>query len=121
MNGAELGAKCFVSAGNSVHAVVPGPCQSNAAPPHSCTSMPRCFLYQAPRVFGSLDLKKTPPMPVTRFMTDPRGEKGGRACGMTRSRLKCVTACGSDSVGGAPATRPAAREPRRKAEAARDI
>src|SRR6185312_7255561 len=74
MNDAELGAKYFVSAANGLQAVVPmpsglsGPRHRNAAPPHSCTSIPRCALYQAPRAFGSLDLKKTPPIPVTRFM-----------------------------------------------------
>src|SRR6476469_4457431 len=77
MNGAELGAECFVSAGNRLHAVVPTPLglsgvfQSNAAPPHGCTSMPRCVLYQPPSAFGSLALKKMPPMPVTLFMQSP--------------------------------------------------
>src|SRR5215471_1349065 len=55
-------------------AVVPPPgfpsasVQSKAAPPQSCTSMPRCRLYQACIAFGSLALKKMPPIPVTRFM-----------------------------------------------------
>src|ERR1700722_8819760 len=74
MNGAELGAKWSVSAAKRLQAVVPTPSglscpfQSNAAPPHSCTSIPRCSLYQAPSAFGFVDLKKTPPIPVTRFM-----------------------------------------------------
>src|SRR5918995_1031349 len=42
--------------------------QVNATPPHSCTSMPRCFLYQAINAAGSLALKKMPPMPVTLFI-----------------------------------------------------
>src|SRR5262245_48703464 len=42
-----------------------------AAPPHSCTSMPRCLRYQLRRAAGSLALKKMPPMPVTRFMWFP--------------------------------------------------
>src|SRR5512147_857437 len=77
MKGAALGAKWFVSAGKRVQAVVPtpfglsGPFQSKAAPPHAWTSIPRWDLYQAPRALGSLDLKKIPPIPVTRFMTSP--------------------------------------------------
>src|SRR4051812_31372209 len=74
MKGAVLGAKWFESAANRLQAVVPtpsgfsGPFQSNAAPPHSCTSIPRCSLYHVPSAFGSVDLKKIPPIPVTRFM-----------------------------------------------------
>src|SRR5580700_6966362 len=74
MNGAELGAKCSGAAAKRLQAVVPspsglsGPFHSNAAPPHSCTSIPRCFLYHAPSAVGSVDLKKIPPIPVTRFM-----------------------------------------------------
>src|SRR6185369_4161871 len=74
MNGAV---KFLLSAGNRLQAVVPppsglsGPFQSNAAPPHAWTSIPRCVLYQAPRAFGSFDLKKMPPIPVTRFMASP--------------------------------------------------
>src|SRR6187401_1133117 len=49
--------------------------QRNAVPPHACTSMPRCLLYQACSAAGSLAWKKTPPMPVTRFI------------GVSRSRL----------------------------------
>src|SRR5512146_151327 len=77
MKGAALGAKWFVSAGKRLQAVVPtplglsGPFQSKAAPPHSWTSIPRWVLYQAPSAFGSFDLKKIPPMPVTRFMVLP--------------------------------------------------
>src|ERR1700747_3119540 len=77
MKGAALGAKCFVSAGNRLQAVVPAPSglsavfQSKAAPPHGWTSIPKWVLYQAPKAFGSLDLKKMPPIPVTRFMSSP--------------------------------------------------
>src|SRR5262245_55953908 len=72
MNGASLGAKYFVSALNGLQTVVPtppgfcGPCYLNAAPPPASTSLPRCVLYQAPSALGSFDLKKVPPMPVTR-------------------------------------------------------
>src|SRR5438876_11501647 len=48
--------------------------QRKAAPPQSCTSMPRCRLYQACIAFGSLALKKMPPIPVTRFMCTSRGK-----------------------------------------------
>src|SRR5262245_54439983 len=41
-----------------------------AAPPHSWTSIPRWVLYQERSLVGSLALKKTPPMPVTRFILD---------------------------------------------------
>ena len=56
------------------HAVVPATgfplssVQSNAAPPQTWTSIPRCCLYQARSDGASLALKKIPPMPVTRFM-----------------------------------------------------
>src|SRR4051812_36923290 len=75
MNGAELGANCLVSSLVISQAVVPptgfpsSPDQSKEAPPHACTSMPRCRLYQAPRAAGSFALKKMPPTPVTRFMS----------------------------------------------------
>src|ERR1700690_3708896 len=74
MKGAVLGAKESPSP-KIDHAVVPPvglPCssvQSKAAPPQACTSMPRWFLYQDCKALGSLALKKTPPMPVTRFIT----------------------------------------------------
>src|SRR6516162_681641 len=42
--------------------------QRKAAPPHSWTSIPRWILYQERSLAGSLALKKTPPIPVTRFM-----------------------------------------------------
>ena len=39
------------------------------APPQGSSGMPRCSLYQAAsRVLSVVDLKKTPPMPVTRAM-----------------------------------------------------
>src|SRR5262245_37726148 len=74
MNGAELGAKESPSAAPTDQIVVPlnaAPVSSahvNTAPPQSSTSMPRCFLYQAPKACGSRALKKIPPMPVTRFI-----------------------------------------------------
>src|SRR4029077_7692505 len=77
MNGAALGANFCESAGNRLQAVVPtalglsGPFQSKAAPPHGWTSIPKWVLYQAPKAFGSLDLKKMPPIPVTRFISSP--------------------------------------------------
>src|ERR1700754_799850 len=42
--------------------------QVKAAPPQSCTSMPRCFLYQSRIPAGSRAWKKMPPMPVTLFI-----------------------------------------------------
>src|SRR5688572_4595394 len=48
--------------------------QLKAAPPQSCTSMPRCCLYHACSALGSFALKKMPPMPVTRFMCTPQRE-----------------------------------------------
>src|SRR4051812_41629931 len=74
MNGAVLGSKVFESILETFQAVVPptglpaSSTHSNAAPPQGCTSMPRWVLYQALRPFGSLDLKKIPPIPVTRFI-----------------------------------------------------
>src|SRR5690242_7154743 len=91
MNGAVLGAKCFVSAANKLQAVVPtpsglsGPFQSNAAPPQAWTSIPRWVLYQAPRALGSFDLKKIPPIPVTRFMAPPVRDGGGSDPGGARA------------------------------------
>ena len=41
----------------------------NAAPPHSCTSIPRWSLYQALSATGSGELKKIPPIPVTLFIS----------------------------------------------------
>src|SRR6476620_11000476 len=69
-----LGAKWPPSAAPMDQMVVPFvglPASSvhvNAVPPHSCTSMSRCFWYQARNATGSFALKKIPPMPVTRFI-----------------------------------------------------
>src|ERR1044071_6387451 len=77
MNGAVLGANFFESTENRLQAVVPapvglsGPFHSKAAPPHGWTSMPKWVLYHAPSAFGSLALKKIPPIPVTRFIVTP--------------------------------------------------
>src|SRR3954466_5087160 len=73
-----LGAKCSPSAASMDHAVVPlvglpaASVQSNAAPPHSWTSIPRCSLYQARSATGSFALKKIPPIPVTLFIEPPQ-------------------------------------------------
>src|SRR5579859_7598403 len=92
MKDAVLGANCLLSAGVTDHAVVPAnglpspSAQVNAAPPQSCTSIPRCRLYQACSAGASLALKKMPPMPVTRFMEPPRsggGEVKYVLCGST--------------------------------------
>ena len=80
MNEAVLGAKESPSAGPMDQIVVPPTglpstsVQPKVAPPQSCTSMPRCRLYQACIAFGSLALKKMPPIPVTRFMCTSRGK-----------------------------------------------
>src|SRR6516225_8233577 len=78
MKVALLGAKCLPSAGSINHAVVPfvglpdASTQSNAAPPHAWTSIPRCCLYQARSATGSFALKKIPPIPVTLFILSLR-------------------------------------------------
>src|SRR5260221_8027986 len=78
MKDAVLGANWLLSAGATDHTVVPATglpspsVQVNAVPPHSCTSIPRCRLYQACSAAASLALKKMPPMPVTRCMEPPR-------------------------------------------------
>src|SRR2546421_12730540 len=80
MKEAVLGAKESPSAGPMDQIVVPptglpsASVQPKAAPPQSCTSMPRCRLYQACIAFGSLALKKMPPIPVARFMCTSRGK-----------------------------------------------
>src|SRR5688572_8752479 len=48
-----------------------GSFQRNVVPPQSSTSMPRWWRYQAARASGSLALRKTPPIPVTRFTDGP--------------------------------------------------
>src|SRR6476659_3534351 len=74
-----LGAKWVPSAGLTDQMVMPVvglPSPSvhvKAAPPQSWTSMPRCFLYQAHKAFGSLALMKMPPMPFTLRMLSPLG------------------------------------------------
>src|SRR6266481_7291827 len=92
MKNAVLGANCLLSAGATDHTVVPATgfpspsVQVNAVPPHSCTSIPRCRLYQACSAGASLALKKMPPMPVTRCMEPPRwggGEGECCFCGLT--------------------------------------
>src|ERR1700744_456062 len=74
MKGAVLGAKESLPAAPMDQTVDPPeglPCASvheKAVPPQSCTSMPRCRLYQACNALGALALKKMPPIPVTRFI-----------------------------------------------------
>ena len=73
MNDAVDGSKYFVSALNGDQMVVPegaseSPPQRKDEPPHSGTSNPRCFAYHSPSALGSCDLKKIPPIPVTRSM-----------------------------------------------------
>src|SRR3954468_4873819 len=75
-----LGAKCVPSAGLTDQMVMPfvglpsASVHVNAAPPHSCTSIPRCFRYQSQSALGSFALMKMPPMPVTRRMALSRSE-----------------------------------------------
>src|SRR3954470_2841644 len=77
MKVALLGAKWLPSAALTDQMVMPlvglpsASVHVKAAPPQSCTSMPRCFLYQAHRAFGSLAFMKMPPMPVTLRMQSP--------------------------------------------------
>src|SRR5438874_11902028 len=86
MKGAVLGANWSLSAEATNQAVVPATAlpspsvQLNAAPPHAWTSIPRCRLYQACSAGASLALKKTPPMPVTRFIEPPRTVGGEGEC-----------------------------------------
>src|SRR5262245_36747617 len=85
---AVLGAKWSPPAPLTDQTVVPpvglpsASAQVNAAPPQSCTSMPRCLLYQARSASGSFALKKIPPMPVTLFM--PRSCSSSRGSGIVR-------------------------------------
>src|SRR5579863_1587609 len=101
MNGALLGAK-FAPAPTD-QAVVPpvglpdSSTQSNAAPPHAWTSMPRWALYQAPRAAGSAALKKIPPMPVTRFMSAPRRDARLLYRDLTTDRVMNLAGLGSSS------------------------
>src|SRR5258706_3879577 len=79
MKVAVLGAKLSPSAEPMDQTVVPATglpspsVQAKAVPPHSWTSIPRCRLYQACSAGASFALKKTPPMPVTRFIEPPIG------------------------------------------------
>src|SRR5215475_14175249 len=92
MKVALLGAKCLPSAGSINHAVVPfvglpdASAQSNAAPPHAWTSIPRCCLYQARSATGSFALKKIPPIPVTLFILSLRVQPSWSVL-----RLRCLT------------------------------
>src|SRR5207344_3394978 len=87
-----LGANWSPAALNTDHAVVPpvglplSSVQSNAAPPHFWTSMPRCSLYQAPSATGSFALKKIPPIPVTLFICRLRNVNDLRLSGGAHRR-----------------------------------
>src|SRR5438270_13788397 len=97
MKGAVLGANWLLCSELMSQAVVPAtglpspPVQVKAAPTHSWTSMPRCRLYQACSAFGSLALKKMPPIPVTRFREPPVGvaahDERGSSAGETKRPL----------------------------------
>src|SRR5271155_2825611 len=69
--------KYFVCAGNRAHTVMPfflgffASRQWNTADDGSSRLMPRCFSYHSYSHCGFWDLKKMPPMPVTRFMVPP--------------------------------------------------
>src|SRR2546426_11636010 len=86
MNAALLGAKLSPSSGPIDQIVVPAAglpsasVQVKAAPPQSCTSIPRWVLYQACSAGASLALKKMPPIPVTRFMGPPVLRDGEMIC-----------------------------------------
>src|ERR1044072_1228148 len=86
MKRAVMGANWSLCSGAISQAVVPATgfpspsVQSNDAPPHGWTSIPRYRSYQACSAGASLALKKMPPMPVTRFMEPPEtgGDEGQR-------------------------------------------
>ena len=61
-----LSGQYSVGRGQGVGLRCPGVFPLKTLPYLSC-SMPRCSVYQRFRDFGSFDLKKRPPMPVTRF------------------------------------------------------
>src|SRR6476659_286991 len=97
MKDAELGANESPSADPIDQIVVPPtgvPCasvQRNAAPPHSCTSMPRCRRYQDCSAAGSFALKKMPPMPVTRSMCTSHGRMNEKRIRETRGATSMAT------------------------------
>src|SRR6478672_2124732 len=70
MKDAVLGSKYFVSRANADHTVFPARLGSASSrqgkDPSASIGTPRCFPYHSVKPFGSLALKKTPPMPVTR-------------------------------------------------------
>src|SRR5215472_15044621 len=88
-----LGAKCLPSAAPMDQTVMPpvgfpaSSVQVKAVPPHSCTSIPKCFWYQARRAAGSLAWKKMPPMPVTLFMCPSFVFEFHRSMGAVAERL----------------------------------
>src|SRR5258705_3946529 len=93
----DPGPKPSESSLNTLQTVCPVPV--NIAPPHSCTSMPRCSRYQSSMRSLFLALKKMPPMPVTRSSTkssallegndEPHGHTFG---GLGTHRTRAVTA-----------------------------
>src|SRR5438067_2391646 len=78
MNGAKLGAKYSVSAGN-VDQTVGSAAAAEANEAYvwpTSTGTPRCSRYQAASACGSRALKKMPPMPRTRSMQSPVSSEG---------------------------------------------
>src|SRR5580700_9050277 len=96
MTGCSPSPKYLVSAGKVDHAVWPVPAgissfQSKLTP-HSVAGSPRCSMYQAERRLGSLERRKTPPIPVARAM-----ESSFARCEMRDTR----TSLREGGVGGA--------------------
>src|SRR5438552_18324842 len=66
----SLGLNHFVAGSATCHAVTPlssalSSAHLRAQPPHSSSSIPRCFLYHSRRALSSVfALKNTPPIPV---------------------------------------------------------
>src|SRR6185295_19890896 len=67
------GSKYFVFSANGFHWVSPflvlsSICRHSKLVPYGLVSNPRCVLYHSLTAFGSLHLKKIPPIPVTFFI-----------------------------------------------------
>src|SRR5262249_46650839 len=87
MKDAELGSIFFVFWAYGFQMVIPeglsGLPHWNMAPPQSLTSKPRWSRSQTRRLLGFADLKKMPPMPVTRFIVFLLRSTGARSAGLT--------------------------------------